>query len=92
MELVIVDFSGGGDGITALYIDGKLHFYGDYYHNKINEKIEGFIDGVSYVLGSDRVDDNFIELHENHPLIEDTWDYGNPPPSNLSDINVDEGK
>ena len=92
IKAVIVDFSGDGDGITALYLDGLLHTYGDYYHDKISEQISGFLDGVKYVLGDDNVIESSINLHEKHPLIEDTWDVGNPPPNNLSDIDEDEGK
>ncbi len=92
IKATIVDFSGGGDGITALYLDGVLHTYGDYYHNKIDDTIGGFLDGVKYVLGDDNVIEVSISLHDEHPLIKDTWDNGNPPPDNLSDINEDEGK
>lgn len=35
-----VDFTGGGDGVHAIYIDGNLHKYGDYYHDKIEEWVE----------------------------------------------------
>ena len=43
-----VDFKGGGDGVDALYINGMLHKYGDYYHDKIGEWIEGFLGGIKY--------------------------------------------
>lgn len=35
-----------GEYVKALYIDGVLEFYGDYYHNKISEKISAFIEGA----------------------------------------------
>jgi len=37
INVTTVDFCGNGDGITAIYLNGKLHKYGDYYHNKIKE-------------------------------------------------------
>jgi len=35
MKIVSVDFQMGGDGRTALYLDGKKIKEGDYYHDKI---------------------------------------------------------
>lgn len=35
-----------GDGITGFYIDGKFMFSGDYYHDKIDDYIQGYIDGM----------------------------------------------
>jgi len=90
MKTTVVDFSGGGDGITALYLDGKLHKYGDYYHDKIDENIDGFLDGVQYVLGEDNMSRENIQLDWKHPLVKDTWENGNPPPSKLKDIDFEE--
>lgn len=42
---VVVEFFPQGDGVTALYRDGKLHTKGDY-HDKISDWIEGFERGV----------------------------------------------
>jgi len=86
MELTIVSFCGGGDGIHALYVDGELHKYGDYYHDKIEVWINGFSDGLKYA----KVDctEKVIDLPDGHELIEDTWEMGNPPPNKLSDIKV----
>jgi len=43
-----VDFTGGGDGVKALYADGFLVFYGDDYHDNIDVKIKSFIEGVKW--------------------------------------------
>lgn len=49
MKFTIVTFDPLGDAIPkALYIDGELYKYGDYYHDKIDEWIDGFIEGVKY--------------------------------------------
>lgn len=37
-----------GDGITALYQDDKLIMAGDYYHDKIDDRIEGFFEGLRF--------------------------------------------
>jgi hypothetical protein len=46
MELQIVHFDPFGDGITALYKEGKLETWGDFYHDKIDDYIRGYIEGV----------------------------------------------
>lgn len=48
MRLCRVSFAYESDGVTALYIDGKLHTHGDYYHDKIDDWINGFIEGLKY--------------------------------------------
>lgn len=88
IKVTIVDFSGGGDGITALYIGNELETYGDYYHNKIDEWIDGFISGLQHLLGDDNVEQDFIRLHEDHPLVYDTSELGEGAPDKLSDIDV----
>ncbi len=45
------DYVGDYDSVE-ITIDGKTVItYGDYYHDKGGEKAEGFIDGLSYILG-----------------------------------------
>ena len=46
MKIDIVDFSGGGEVSTALYVNGEYLFGGDYYHDKIDDYVEGFLAGV----------------------------------------------
>lgn len=60
IEATIVTY--GDDGVTVLYFDGKEVMRGDYYHDKIDEHINGFIKGVKYQGGkvkqsSVRIDD-----------------------------------
>ena len=45
---VVVCSYGDGDGVTGMYFDGKLITYGDYYHNKIDDYISGFLDGMKH--------------------------------------------
>lgn len=90
IDITVVDFSGGGDGITAMYINGLLNQYGDYYHNKIDETIGGFIEGTKYCLGEDNVIVNKINLHEDHPLVYSTWELAESPPSDIADIDENE--
>lgn len=92
INLTTVNFCGNGDGITAIYIDGDLFKYGDYYHDKIDEYITGFVDGLKYINGEDVINLNFIKLHDNHPLVYSTWELAEEPPKKLENIDVDEGK
>lgn len=46
MQIDIVRINPEGDGVTALYIDGGMHIYGDYYHDKIDNWVEGFLAGL----------------------------------------------
>ena len=43
MEIVSVDFCMGGDGRVALYMDGRKIKDADYYYDKIDDFIEGFV-------------------------------------------------
>jgi len=64
-------FSNGGDGVTALYIDGSLQVTGDAYHDKIDEYLEGFTEGLKY----GGVDFDFEDVQcENLDYIEGTLD------------------
>ena len=48
IEMVRVDFTGGGDGVYALYINDELYFYGDPYHDDIEVKIDSFVEGAKW--------------------------------------------
>ena len=50
-----------GCEFESLTIDGETVMSGDYYHNKITEAIDGFLDGVRYIL---KVDSLVIEKKE----------------------------
>lgn len=47
MKIVIVHINPAGDGVTAMYIDGKLRIEGDYYHDKIDHWIDGYLEGLT---------------------------------------------
>ena len=67
-----------GDGITALYEGDDLIVYGDYYHNKINEYIDGFF----FALGCYDIKYNKEDIY----ISEDDFDvtYGPELPHLLS--------
>lgn len=44
MKVVIVQI---GDEVQAMYINGKLRYEGDYYHDKIEVWIEGYLEALS---------------------------------------------
>ena len=73
-----------GEYVKALYIDGVLEFYGDYYHNKISEKISAFIEGVERAGVSVNVRKiSCIDEEINEEVCE-----GGIPPKNLEDIKI----
>ncbi len=83
LTITTVDFTGGGDGVYALYIDGKLHKYGDYYHDKIEEWTIGFIDGIKFTGTTFTY--NKVKC-VNDDLIYKISDLADTPPTNLSEI------
>ncbi len=83
MKFTTVLFSGDEETVQALYIDGELHDYGDWYHDKIDVKISSFIDGVRFA-GLD-VDSEKINCTKKE-LIEEMTELGGSPPIKLSDI------
>jgi hypothetical protein len=81
-----VDFKGGGDGVDALYINGMLHKYGDYYHDKIGEWIEGFLGGIKYA----GINYTFKTIQCKPELVEEVSENGGVPPKSLSDaVDID---
>ena len=42
----IIKINTDGDGMTGLYKNGILVTYGDYYHNKIDDWIEGYFSAL----------------------------------------------
>lgn len=79
----LVDFTGGGDGVYALYIDGVLFKHGDHYHHKINDWFNGFTDGVEWA-GVNITIEKYI--CEDKSMIEHISENGYKPPINLSDV------
>lgn len=43
INITRISINPSGDGYDAIYIDGKLLMDGDYYHDKIDEKMEGIL-------------------------------------------------
>lgn len=48
-----------GDYYSIEIVDEKgetIYFKGDWYHDNGKEKVEGFIDGLKYILGEDNLE------------------------------------
>ena len=84
MSITWVDFSGGGDGVYAIYIDNKLHKYGDDYHNQIQDWYIGFKDGLEY--GNVSFTENKIKLPSDNEWIERVSELADSPPDNISGL------
>jgi len=89
VKITKVDFTGGDDGVYACYIDGVLEFYGDYYHDKIEDIIKGFISGLKW-FKKNYVYPLTIEVEffqcQNRQMISDISVMGGDPPKNLKDV------
>lgn len=67
-KLTRVAFNPEGDGITALYMGDRLHMSGDYYHDKIDDKIEGFLNGVKLFDPTIEVDHLYVTAEDNEDI------------------------
>lgn len=85
MKVTIVDFTGEGDGFYALYIDDKLHRYGDNYHDKIQCWIKAFIEGLKYA--GIEVSQSDVKIWDEE-MIENISGSGEVPPKNLKEIKI----
>jgi hypothetical protein len=83
MIIDIVYINPEGDGVTAVYIDGDLHTYGDYYHDKIDDWVRGFIDGLRYA--SVRFTKRGWELCGDRPLAKAICEDADVPPGLFSE-------
>ncbi len=81
-KFTTVDFTGGGDGVYALYINDKLYRYGDYYHDKIEIWIKSFIEGAIWAGLSIKHEEIICKDSD---LNRDISENGNFPPENLED-------
>lgn len=81
MKFTVVKFNYEGDGVTALYIDGKLHTHGDYYHNKIDEWIDGFLAGIKHLNWPMQQETHYIPGEKCEPI----WENGESPPEQWPD-------
>lgn len=57
MKFTKLEIAPFGDGYTHLYLDNNLICQGDYYHDKIDDYIKGYIDGYTHAH-------NVAEAHE----------------------------
>lgn len=46
MKVTIIEICPDGDGYTMLWVDNVCRMEGDYYHDKIDDRIEGFLEGL----------------------------------------------
>ncbi len=83
----IVDFTGGSDGVTALYINDKLYKYGDDYHDKIRIWIPAFIEGLKMVVDPINIITKKIKVL-NEEIIADISEYANIPPKELTEETI----
>lgn len=90
IKISLVTFPGGDGEVVACYPDGILEFYGDYYHNKIDDRIEGFIHGLTYVKKSYiynlSIEVEYLECVDDE-LNERVSELAYPPPNDLIKIN-----
>jgi hypothetical protein len=88
IKVTRVDFSDGD--VSACYVDDILEFYGNYYDDKIGDKIGGFVLGLKYFKKSYIyniiVDFEIINCDDEELNIR-VSEYGDPPPKDLKDIN-----
>jgi len=82
-RLTVVDFTNGGDGVTALYVNGQLEKYGDYYHDKIDEWIKGFEAGIKMTGAYVEVEK---EVCKDESLCFDISDMAEMPPQSIHDV------
>ncbi len=83
IKFTIIDFTGGCDGVKALYADDFLVFYGDTYHDDIDVKIKSFIEGVKW-CGAIISEEDFYSSEKWVTAISEN---GEVPPKELKYIN-----
>jgi hypothetical protein len=76
MKFTIVVFNWEGDGVTALYVNGKYHIHGDYYHNKIGDWIDGFLAGLKFAKQEFSQETWYVDAGDCKPI----WELGRVPP------------
>lgn len=89
VKVSVVTFS-DMEMVKACYVDGQLEFFGDHYHDKIEEKIGGFILGLKYIkksyiynLNVSVEDLECIDVAMNERIA----DLGDIPPKELKDVS-----
>jgi hypothetical protein len=71
IDFYVITVHPEGDGYTALYsVNGNLVMEGDSYHDKIQDKIDGFLHGIAYAW-NDQVHVRFDSIPSSDEEIED---------------------
>jgi len=84
-EVIRVHVNPSYDGLTGLYIDGKLVAGGDEYHDKAHLAIKGFIDGLRYMGWGGKVLDRYWAGEAAYEF----YSYGNCLPDIISEFPVE---
>ena len=59
----------GDDGDQmAIAIDGNVVYFGDYYHEKAQQHIEGIIEGIKWCGNTVKVE--YEDIDDTHPLFD----------------------
>jgi hypothetical protein len=77
MKFTKLEIGPCGDGYIHLYLDSKLLCQGDYYHDKIEDYIKGYIDGFTYLyniseigqVGKTKIEVEYLNFYK------DEWEY-----------------
>lgn len=77
MKFTKLEIGPCGDGYTHLYLNHNLICQGDYYHDKIDDYIKGYIDGFTYLhnlseigqIGKTKVEVEYLNFNK------DEWEY-----------------
>ena len=88
MKIKIIEFGPETDSVIALYIDGELFEWGDWYHDKIGTWIDGFLAGLRFT-------DTYFELDSlslpiDNEIAGDIVKLGDSPPEKWSDLPLGE--
>lgn len=83
MKIDIVKINPEGDGVTALYINDALWTYGDYYHDKIDDWIQGFLEGLDYATAEYNL--HKWEISGDSQIGIDIYEGGSAPPGLLEE-------
>lgn len=64
MKFTKLEIAPFGDGVTYLYLDGKLITSGDEYHDSINTYIDGYVDAYKTLVKDVEVENIAFEKEE----------------------------
>lgn len=79
-----VKFGPETDGVDALYINGFLYKYGDYYHTKLSEQIAGWFDCMRWHGKGDELEQYTVS----NKYCTDIIEMGEPVPEQWPDGNL----